>query len=562
MPHQQEQNGFIQGEHVQRLTTPFFGRNQEIADILARLDDPMCRLLTLVGTGGIGKTSLAQQIGAQLQKRSGTPVYFVPLRPVRASRFLVSTIADAIGCSSGKEEQRAHLLNYLKNRSLFLILDNFEHLLDEVGFLSQMLAAAPDLQVLVTSREVLNLREEWLYPVQGLDYPQGEDDEGDRQDAVRLFLTWAQRVQPGFSLADNRAATFRICQLVEGMPLAVELAATWVRALPCETIAAEIQRNLDFLSTTVRNVSQHHRSIRAVFQQSWILLSQQEQTVLKQLSVFHGGFERDAAQQITHASLPVLTALVDKSLLTNVDGRYAVHELLRQYAEERLSESVADAYHVQERHCTYYIDFLHRRLHDMNGGRQRGATAEIKSELNNIRAAWAHAVEQGRISDIQRAAQTLYLFYQFQSQYQEGVETWEATLRRLDTEKPNLPQETAERQTLTVAQLLVDLGWFCIRLGHLERANALLERSHALYTELGAAPPATGMATDPLNPLGILASIRGNYTKAVDLGKKAQEQSQAALRPGQLDVFPLCFGRCLPRSGGCGQCYNARPPGL
>ena len=140
-------------------------------------------------------------------KRDSRLLCSAPARTAPAD-FSVSTIADAIGCSSGKEEQRAHLLNYLKNRSLFLILDNFEHLLDEVGFLSQMLAAAPDLQVLVTSREVLNLREEWLYPVQGLDYPRGGDDEGDRQDAVRLFLTWAQRVQPGFSLADNRASRF------------------------------------------------------------------------------------------------------------------------------------------------------------------------------------------------------------------------------------------------------------------------------------------------------------------------------------------------------------------
>ena len=218
------------------------------------------------------------------------------------------------------------------------MLDNFEHLLEGTEVLTELLAAAPNIKLLVTSREVLNLQEEWLYPVRGLQYPKtGDAEQPGAYSAVQLFIERARRVRGDLTLADEQAAVVRICQLVEGMPLALELASSWMKALQADEIATEIQRSIDFLSTSLRNVPQRHQSMQAVFEQTWRRLSEEEQRVFRALAVFSGGFRREAAQAVTSVSMHVLSGLVDKSLLTREpDGRYQIHELLRQYPQTRL----------------------------------------------------------------------------------------------------------------------------------------------------------------------------------------------------------------------------------
>lgn len=505
--------------------TPFIGRADEVARISGLLVAPACRLLTLAGAGGVGKTRLALQVAAGLQARFAHGVYFVSLQPVDSMEFLAPAIADALNFAlSGQAQPRLQLLDYLSDKDMLLVLDNFEQLLPEGGaeFLLDILKAAPAVRLLVTSREVLNLREEQLYPVQGMPFPSSAY-RGDIEaySAVVLFVERAWRVRPDFSPRDEQAGLIRICQLVEGVPLAIELAAAWTKTLRCAAIAAEIQRNLDFLSTSLRDVPERHRSMLAVFNQTWQRLAAEERAVFQRLSVFRGGFRREAAEQVAGATLPILSLLLDKFLLRReAGGRYQVHELLRQYAEEQLRAAPEDVSRLRDQHCAYYTNFLHQRRAEMDGGRQREATAEIEAELENIRAAWLWAVEAGKIVEILRSVLPLKVFYHFTSRFLEAATAFEKAVLCLESKTPG------REQGLALANTLVSQGWFCIRLGKFEQAQAVLERGRAIFEALGS-PPEPEMGTDPLTPLAILANIRGDYAAAVELGELARRTSEA-----------------------------------
>ncbi len=282
-------------------TTSFIGRQAELAEIALLMHDPACRLLTLLGPGGIGKSRLAVQAAYQQSDQFADGVYFVPLTPIHSADLLISALNDILGLIAfGQELPRQLLIQYLFGKELLLVLDGFEHLIDAASDLVvELLAAAGRIKILVTSREVLNLREEWIRSVDGLPYP--VDDAGSRIDdyaAVQLFADRARQVRADFSLHDNLIHVIRICRLVEGIPLGIELAAAWIWTLPCSLIADEIQQRLDFLSTTLRNIPERHRSMRAVFEQSWRLLSAHEQAVFKRLAVFRGSFSREAAERV------------------------------------------------------------------------------------------------------------------------------------------------------------------------------------------------------------------------------------------------------------------------
>ena len=252
--------------------------------------------MTLVGPGGIGKTRLAIEAARQHVALFPDGVYFVPLAPVESPHLLASVIAEALSVSlSGSENASTQLVRALRDKRLLLVLDNFEHLLEGTGLLTDLLDA-PNIKLVVTSRERLNLQEEWVEEVAGLAYPRGRlTGTPEAYAAVELFVQRAQQVQAGFSLADNTQAVVDICQRVEGMPLGLELAATWLRVMPCQEIAPQIERSLDFLTTAVRNVPERHRSVRAVLDHSWNLLSETERQVLARLSIFRGGFDLEAA---------------------------------------------------------------------------------------------------------------------------------------------------------------------------------------------------------------------------------------------------------------------------
>lgn len=502
--------------------TSFVGRENEVADVTATLTDPACRLLTLAGPGGSGKTRLAIQVASDLLDTHAFSdgVYFVPLQSVTEVEFFTSAIADALTVSlSGQEEAEVHLLNYLRDKELLLVLDNVEQLLDtgSLALLVDMLNAAPAVTVLVTSREVLQLREEWLYPIHGLPVPDDEDAEDfDAYEAVQLFVERARRVRPDFSPAEERRDIVRVCRLVDGLPLAIELAASWRRTLRCASIADEIERSIAFLETDLRNVPDRHGSMRAVFDHSWQLLTPEERNVFKRLSVFRGGFRREAAEEVAGTSLSVLSTLVDKSLLRcEPNGRYQVHELLRQYAEEKLEASAMDATDAHEAHCMYYAEFLRSCTEEaLSGGRQLEMKAKIAADLDNVRKAWRRAVDRGDADAIGDGATALYLFYQYESRYREGADAFERAVQSLDCGPDAI-----------LAELLVRYALFCIRLGQLDTAEAALQRSRALHA--GLETPPDGYANDPVAVLGILAAIRGEYDAVARLGEEARRRSEA-----------------------------------
>ncbi len=420
--------------------TSFVGRVDDVAHIAETLGNADCRLVTLVGPGGIGKTSLALQVAHEQSANFVDGAYFVALAPIRSADLLAVAIGSALNLSFyGHEIPAIQLLNYLRNKAILVVLDNFEHLLDDTDLLIELLMGAPRLKLLVTSRERLNVQEEWIVQVSGLDFPLAEagGDVGPAEEysAVQLFVQSARRRQANFTLTSDKAGVLRICQLVEGMPLGIVLAATWVDVLTPSEIAREIQTSFGFLATSLRNIPERHRSMQAVFEWSWHLLSEEERRVFQRLSVFRGGFRREAAQQTTNASLRTLAALVNKSLVRKTrSGRYEIHELLRQFAEEYLEKSgEADLAH--DAHSVYFTDFLAEREADLKGHRQLEALAEIEADFENVRSAWNWAVKRKNYTAVNRSLESLDLFCATRSHWHDR----EAFFRQAQEELDPMP---------------------------------------------------------------------------------------------------------------------------
>lgn len=519
-----------QDETLPHQPTPFLGRQSEVAALCRLLDEPACRLITLSGPGGIGKTRLAIEVAAQVRHQFADGVAFVPLQAVASAQLLASTIADALRLPlQGQAETATQLLQALHDRQLLLVLDNFEQLLDGADLLLRILRAAPEVTVLVTSREVLNLREEWLFAVTELDLPgDGAGAELLQSSAVQLFVACAQRVRRDFDLAVEGPAVAQICRLVAGMPLAIELAAAWAKSLPCAEIAAEIGRNLLFLEANLRDLPERHRSVRAAFDQSWRLLSAAEQRVFRRLAVFRGGFTPDAAIQVADATLPLLAALVDKSLIRlDSGGRYQTHELLRQYAELHLLSEPDETIATQRTHATYYAGWLYPQEPELFHGRR--ALDAIAGELENVRAAWQWAAAQVDLHAIQQSAYSLWAYYQQRGPVWEGIAALEQALACL------AHTTVANDGEALRAQLLVQLGWLYIRQGDLGRAAAAFETSRTLFADNGLTPP-PGYATDPVLGLARLALWGGNYGATWRLADEVRRRSEAIGHESNLAV--------------------------
>jgi DNA-binding SARP family transcriptional activator/predicted ATPase len=327
--------------------TSFVGRADELALIAERLADPHCRLLSILGPGGVGKTRLAREAAAAARDRGDDifldGVFFIPLSAVRSLPALAAAVASALGlaCPAGADPQ-TELLRRLRDRYLLLVLDGFEHLAPEASFLTAILQYAAGVKLLVTSQQRLHLAGEWVLELAGLPYaPLGPSEGVEIYSAIQLFLQRAQQARPDFapSARDLQVITF-ICELVEGSPLAIELAAALTRFMSCAEIAQAVESSLDALVAFEHDLPARHRSIRAAFEHSWRLLTSAEQQALRRLAALHGEFTAESAEQAASVSQPLLIALADKSLLRRgATGRYALHELLRRFVVEKQAES-------------------------------------------------------------------------------------------------------------------------------------------------------------------------------------------------------------------------------
>jgi predicted ATPase/DNA-binding SARP family transcriptional activator len=346
--------------------TPLIGRETELAEITDRLvNDPSCRLLTIVGPGGIGKTRLALEAAARSLEYFADGTFFVSFEAITAAAAITPTILRTLSSAiQDQKEPRAQLIDYLRDKNLLLVLDNLEHLLEGTALIGEILATGPAVKIIVTSRERLHLQWEWLYEMQGLDYPREIAEVIESYSAVQLFLQTARRMRARFALAEEQRHVVRICQLVEGLPLGLELAAAWVRVLSCREIAEQIERNLDVLSAQLADVPDRHRSARAVFEYSWSLLAPEEQQVFLRLAAFPGGFRREAAEKVAGAPLSLLFTLVDKSLLrASASGRYDMHSLLHQFVAEKAAYA-GQAGAMQTRLINYYLDYARQHQRD------------------------------------------------------------------------------------------------------------------------------------------------------------------------------------------------------
>jgi predicted ATPase/DNA-binding SARP family transcriptional activator len=346
--------------------TPLVGREAELAEITDRLANaPSCRLLTIVGPGGIGKTRLALQAAIESLEQFADGTFFVSFESITAAEAMAPAILHTLSSAlQDQKDPRAQLMDYVRDKHLLLVLDNLEHLLEGTALIGELLAAAPAIKIIVTSRERLHLQWEWLYEAHGLAYPTDNAEHVESFSAVQLFQQTARRVRARFALAEEQQHVIRICQLVEGLPLGLELAASWVRVMSCREIAEQIERNLDVLSAQLTDMPDRHRSARAVFEYSWSLLAPEEQQVFMRLAAFPGGFRREAAEKVAGAPLSLLFTLVDKSLLrASATGRYDLHNLLHQFVAEKAAQS-SQAAVLQTRLLDYYLDYARQHQHD------------------------------------------------------------------------------------------------------------------------------------------------------------------------------------------------------
>lgn len=407
-----------------------------MAEIGALLADPSCRLLTLTGPGGIGKTRLAMEMASHHRTFFPDGIFWVSLTYLSRIDDLLPAIAEATSFCFQQESRslREQFLAYLCEKhaqQVLLVLDTVEHLLEGVDLIADMLAATTSWSILTTSREVLNLQEEWVRPIAGLAYPaaHAEGCAAGKYSAVQMFVERARRIRRDFELSEDEQGVRDICRLVEGMPLALELAAGWLGTLRPTDIAQEIQRNLDLLATRAHNLPERHHSMRSVFDSSWQLLPETDREVFQKLSVFRGGWTREAAESVAGAELSTLARLIDQLLVRrNMVGRYEVPELLRQYGAEHL-EAAGQTEAVQQRYLAYYLELLARRERDIKAHHQSAALDTIAADFENVRHAWHLAVHQKQVVALGKALESLHLFADMRGRshdivplFQEAVE--------------------------------------------------------------------------------------------------------------------------------------------
>jgi predicted ATPase/DNA-binding SARP family transcriptional activator/Tfp pilus assembly protein PilF len=500
--------------------TSFVGRQKETSDLAGLLADPDCRMVTLVGPGGIGKTRLTLHVAAEQVGAFAHGVYFVPLASVGSSDLLLTAIADGIAFSFYGQNPREQLLGYLREKEMLLVLDNMEHLIGGLDLVEEVLKRAPDVVLLVTSRERLNLREEWSYELEGLSFPEPGDEIGSIQSysAIDLFVQRGRQLRPGFSVpAEDLPDVAKICQLVEGMPLGIELAVASLPIYSCEEIGLQIESNLDVLRTHLRNVPQRHQSMWATFEHSWGLLTDQERALFASMSVFRGGFDAEAARYILKASPQTLMAIMHKSLLRReASGRWQIHQLLRQYAAEKLSQVPQLEDEVRSRHARYYAGFLQECRESLRGAGQDSALARIGVEIDNVRSAWQWALAQAErgtkvdqaLSVFRQSVESLYLFYTAKDWFQEGTEALAQAVAAV--ERIVAEDDSTREQALLLGRLLVFQGKCSGFSQHSDTVERLYEQSLEILRRIEAWEE-TAL---PLHGLGYMAHVKGSYDQA------------------------------------------------
>jgi len=506
--------------NLPQLGATLIGRETETARLRAVLLDPTQRIVTLVGWGGVGKTRLAIAAAADVVGAFTDGVWFVGLVGVEARPHVVTTLAGALGFTfQGIGEPEQQLLDYLCNQEALLILDNFEQAMAAAALVQALIESAPRLKILVTSRERLNFQSEITLPITGLPTPPANSDQpalAQTFSSVQLFVKRAQHGPLGFVLDDETLpAIVEICQLVEGLPLGIELAASWTEHYTCAEIAQTLRQTLDFLNTSQRDLPTRHHSLRAVFDYSWQLLTHAEQQALAQMTVFRGSFGRAAAQAVTTATIPQLVALVNKSLVRVLaPGRYALHEVVRQFAAEQVAkpQPITEHTNVQARYARYYLQFVQQQT-GLFGQHPHKAVAHILQELDNVRQAWHWGVAHQLIDELAQALPNLAHVYDLAGLYQEAVALWQLASEHWQVATPTEPKAVITLR----AHLALEQARARAVIGHYAQAITCAELALAQAQRVGN----SSLQAAALHQLGVARYRQGDQAAALPLLEKA-----------------------------------------
>ncbi len=508
--------------------TPFIGRDSEIRAVKEQLASANVRLLTLSGVGGTGKTRLALQVAADMVDDFEQGVFFVPLAPLSDPGLVLQAIAQAFGVrETAGQALKDQLQNHLHDKQILLVLDNFEQVIDAASLVSDLLTAAPRLKVLITSREVLRLYGESNYPVPPLSVPDPQRlpplERMTQYEAVALFIDRALAVAPAFTVTnENAPAVAEICHRLEGLPLAIELAAARVRVLPPQRMLVELSHRLTFVTGRARDLPTRQRTLRGAIDWSHDLLTGDEQKLFRRLGIFVGGCALEAIESICNLEndlrvLETMDSLVGKSLLKQAETgghpRFTMLETIREYAREKLlTDGAAEG--LSKRHRDYFLALAAKAAPKLLGTEQAEWFARLDVEHDNLRSALESSVSEADPGDSLRLCSTLQRFWWTRGHLSEG-RGWCA--RALGS--PQAGEPTPER-----AKALSGSGLLAFWQGDYPAARAQHEECLAIWRQRG---DQRGIGIS-LNNLGMVARSQGDYAAA----RTMYEESLALRDPG------------------------------
>jgi serine/threonine protein kinase/predicted ATPase/Flp pilus assembly protein TadD len=502
-------------QNAPATATRFIGRTEDVQEIVKMVRRGDVRLLSITGPGGVGKSRLGLRVAQELAEDFPDGAFFVPLAMVSEPRYAKQSVAAALNLDFvGNEPPLVQLKNFLREKRLLLVLDNFEHLMAAAPDIAQTLAAAPGVVVIVTTRERLNLQDEWVHPLEGMHVPDPDTANTaeiasalDKYEAVQLFAEVARRTKPDFDLQGELRHVLRILRLVDGSPLAIQLATAWLSVLPLDEIATEIEDSFDFLETRLRDMPERHRSLRAVFEYSWNTLEEHERNTLRDLTIFMSGFTRGSAKIVTQASLRTLTSLADKSLINvGKGGHYWLHSMVRAYARQQL-EANADRLNELEKQLVGYATSLLRQ-HFKNESEDRDNERDFLISIwGNLREAWRIATQRSMTDAVDEMTFPLWYMLETRNLNEEGIEAFSMAAEHC-TAAPHLNTK------LTLVR-----AWFMMRNGDYDGAFALAtEGMHGVAESTDS--ELTGFAN---NIISYILYRRGDFAQALNFAELAVE---------------------------------------
>lgn len=530
--------------------TPFVGRSQELDQLNELLLTPGCQLVTIVGLGGMGKTRLALASAKKLSDEAAISflngVVYLTVASTRSAALLPSILAEHLEVQlESRDDPLNRVIEYLRNQECLLVLDSFEMLLADhqdhfaVDTIAQILKDCPNVKIMITSREPLHLHEEWRFELRGLEYP--EDDavpDLEAYSAVQLFLQVAEQVRPGYRIQDeDKKAVVELCNLLGGMPLGIKLSAAWLRSLSCHRIVREIGRNLDFLSTRMRDIAPRQRSMRAVLNHVWELLTDDERAIFRSLAVFHGSFSHHAVTTVTRTPQRILDSLVTHSILQSQvvnrhapsnskesrpqEVRFSMHQLIRQFALEKLCEVPEHYERISMAHCDYFVGFLKEQTALFSSFDEAVALAAIGTEDENIRAAWRWAVERFNPPALADILYGVSFYYQLKGPFQEAETRCRLAIENIEAQiEAGQVERTAALPVL--GKLLAERARFLVHMSRNESAVDVVHEILRLNEELNEPE----LEAEALASLSRALFYMGDLDHAYDTAQEALELSR------------------------------------